>query len=559
MSGSRPHPWEAIYPPGLDWGTKIAAGTLTDMLDEAVAAYGDRPAFEFNGHRMSFAEFGAAVARAAAGLARLGAGPGRSVALYLANLPYHPIAFFAVLRTGARVVHLSPLDPPRALRYKMEDSESRILVTANLANLLTNAAILARDGVAAHLVVGTADAWGALPVPLSPLPEGAIDFATLGEAPMPPSWPSLTSDDVAVLQYTGGTTGLPRAAMLTHGNFTSAVAIYNAWLAGNGRASRPDDKIIGVLPYFHIYALTNVLLLGIRNGVEQLLRIRFDAETTLRDISEKRATNFPGVPTMWIALANHPDIEKYDLSSLRSIGSGGAPLPQEVAERLEKLTGHRLGGGWGMTETAPAGTSLMPGQIYTAGLIGVPLPGIEMDIVALDDPRRVLPPGERGEIRIKGPNVTKAYWKRPEETESAFVDGWLLTGDIGYMDEKGQFFLVDRKKDMIISGGFNVYPTMIENAIYEHPSVAEVIVIGVPDPYRGQAAKAFVTLREGAEPFTLEELRAFLADKLGRHELPTALEFRPSLPRTPVGKLSKRDLIEQEASQHTPGAPAPAS
>ncbi len=553
MGGERPHPWEAIYPPGLDWGMAITTGTLTDMLDAAVAAYGERPAFEFNDRRISFAAFGEMVARAAAGLARLGAGPGRSVGLYLANLPYHPIAFFAVLRTGARVVHLSPLDPPRALRRKMEDSEARILITANLAGLLTNAETLLCEGVADHLVVGAADAWGALPIALAPLPTGAIDFAALGEAPAPASWPRLTPDDVAVLQYTGGTTGLPRAAMLTHANLTGAISIYNAWLAGTGRIPQPDDKIIGVLPYFHIYALTNVLLLGIRNGVEQLLRLRFDVETTLRDISEKRATNFPGVPTMWIALANHPEIEKYDLSSLRSIGSGGAPLPQDVAERLEQLTGHRLGGGWGMTETSPAGTSMLPGQTYTAGLIGVPLPGIEMDIAALDDPHRVLAPGEHGEIRIKGPNVTKSYWKRPEETKTAFADGWFLTGDIGYMDETGQFYLVDRKKDMIISGGFNVYPTMIENAIYEHPAVAEVIVIGVPDAYRGQAAKAFVTLREGAVPFTLEELREFLADKLGRHELPTALEFRQSLPRTPVGKLSKRDLITQETSKQTAG------
>ncbi len=558
MSGARPHPWEAIYPPGLDWGAEIKTGTLTDMLDAAIAAYGDRPAFEFNDQRMSFAEFGASVARCAAGLARLGAGPGRSVALYLPNLPYHPIAFFAALRTGARVVHLSPLDPVRALRRKMEDSEARILITTNLALLMPNAAQLFSDKIAEHLVVGAADAWGTpAHIPLAPMPEGAIAFADL-DGPAPPAWPHITADDIAVLQYTGGTTGLPRAAMLTHGNLTAAVSIYNAWLAGTGRAAQRGDKIIGVLPYFHIYALTNVLLLGIDNGVEQLLRLRFDVETTLRDISEKRATNFPGVPTMWIALANHPDIEKYDLSSLRSIGSGGAPLPQDIAERLEQLTGHRLGGGWGMTETSPAGTSLLPGQRYTASLIGVPLPGIEMDIVALDDPRRVLAPGERGEIRIKGPNVTKGYWKRPEENEKAFVDGWFLTGDIGTMDESGQFFLVDRKKDMIISGGFNVYPTMIENAIYEHPAVAEVIVIGIPDAYRGQAAKAFIVLREGAAPFTIEALRDFLADKLGRHELPTALEFRPSLPRTPVGKLSKRDLIEQENSKTPAGASAPA-
>lgn len=545
MSGRQRYPWEAIYPPGLDWNTPIAVGTLTALFDNAVANYGDRPALEFNGVRTSFTQIAAAVARAAAGLRSLGAGPGQSVALYLPNLPYHPISFFAVLRTGARIVHLSPLDPLRTLRYKMEDSGARILITANLAPLLGNAKALHSAGVASHLVVGDAAAWGSINIDTLPPPESAVPFAALGDNAAETSWPDVRSDDIAVLQYTGGTTGLPRAAMLTHGNLTAAVSIYDAWLTGTGRDAK-EGKVIGVLPYFHIYALTFVMLLSIRRGVEQLLRLRFDVQTTLQDITEKRASSFPAVPTMWIALANYPDIAKYDLSGLIFASSGGAPLPQDVSSRLEQLTGHRLGGGWGMTETAPAGTTMLPGRSYTNGLIGVPLPGIEMDIVALDDPRCALPPGEHGEIRVRGPNVTKGYWNRPEETAKAFVDGWLLTGDIGYMDEEGLFYLVDRKKDMIISGGFNVYPTAIESAIYEHPAVDEVIVIGVPDAYRGQAAKAFIKLRDGARTFTLAELRDFLGDKLGRHELPAMVEFRDMLPRTPVGKLSKRDLIEEE-------------
>jgi long-chain acyl-CoA synthetase len=249
---------------------------------------------------------------------------------------------------------------------------------------------------------------------------------------------------------------------------------------------------------------------------------------------------------MWIALADVPDIDKRDLSSLRYIGSGGAPLPVEVAERFQKLTGHRIGGGWGMTETSPAGTAMPREWTGKAGSVGLPLPGIDMDIVALDDPRRKLKPGEKGEIRIKGPNVTKGYWNAPQETAAVFVDGWLLTGDIGTMDEDGYFYLVDRKKDMIISGGFNVYPSVIEDAIYEHEAVAAVSVIGVPDSYRGEAAKAFVQLKPGAAVFTLDELRVFLADKIGRYEMPAHLEFRDALPKTPVGKLSKKELIEEE-------------
>jgi long-chain acyl-CoA synthetase len=272
--------------------------------------------------------------------------------------------------------------------------------------------------------------------------------------------------------------------------------------------------------------------------------------TTLNDIEVKRATVMLGVPTMWIALAAIPGIEKRDFSSLRYCGSGGAALPIEVGERIRRLTGHRLRGGWGMTETSPAGTNLPPRGPDKPGSCGVPLPGVLLEIVALDDPRRVLGPGEKGELRVKGPNVMKGYWRKPEETEAAFVDGFFLTGDIGMMDEDGYFTIVDRKKDMIISGGFNVYPRVIEEALYEHPDVEEAIVIGVPDAYRGEAAKAFLKLRAGAEPFTLEAARDFLADKIGKHELPAALEFRDALPRTAVGKLSKKELVAEERRKH---------
>jgi long-chain acyl-CoA synthetase len=362
----------------------------------------------------------------------------------------------------------------------------------------------------------------------------------------PAAWPRVAPDDVALLQYTGGTTGLPKGAILTHGNLTAAVESYEAWFEGQDLSRPGEDRVICVLPLFHIYALTTILLRCIRNGNEILLRGRFDVEATLRDIEVGRATSFPGVPTMWIALTNHPGIETRDLSSLNYCGSGGAPIPVEVVQRFERLTGHRLGGGWGMTETSPAGTNLPRHGPPKYGSIGLPLPGVELGVVSLDDPTRPLEPGETGELRVRGLNVTRGYWNRPEESASAFADGWLLTGDIGYMDADGYFFIVDRKKDMIISGGFNVYPQMIEQAIYEHPAVAECVVVGIPDPYRGEAAKAFVKLREGSPSFTLDELKAFLGDKIGRHEMPTELEIRDALPRTPVGKLSKVELRAAE-------------
>jgi long-chain acyl-CoA synthetase len=269
----------------------------------------------------------------------------------------------------------------------------------------------------------------------------------------------------------------------------------------------------------------------------------------MRDIEVKRATAFPGVPTMWIAIASLPDLESRDLSSLVSCGSGGAPLPVEVAKIFERKVKMKLKSGWGMTETCSPGTGHPSEGPDKPGSIGLMLPGIELDVVSLDDPANVLPTGEVGEIRIKGPNVTRGYWNRPKETAEAFVGDRFLTGDIGYMDDDGYFYLVDRKKDMIISGGFNVYPQMIEQAIYTHPAVQEVIVIGIPDDYRGEAAKAFVKLRAGANPFTLDELKTFLAGKLGKHEIPAALDFVDELPRTSVGKLSRHELRNKQPSQ----------
>ena len=537
----RPFPWEPSYPAGVRWDAPLEASTVPELLDKAAAAFGPRPAIEFRDRTISFEALGREAERAAAGLLRAGLGRDISLALYLPNTPYHPIAFFGGAKAGARLVHLSPLDAERELAHKLKDSGARTLITTNLAGMLPLVIKLLDAGLLDRVVVGEDQAWGPSAVPLAEVPRRpeVISFADFVAGALPPAqWPTLSPGDIALLQYTGGTTGTPKGAILTHGNLTTAVSIYNAWSEAQGLSRPGEDKVICVLPLSHIYALTTILLRQIKHGNEILLRLRFDVETTLRDIEEKRATAFPGVPTMWIALAHHPGIETRDLSSLRYCGSGGAPLPVEVAQRFERLTGQRLGGGWGMTETSPAGTSLPLDGPDKPGSIGFPLPGIEMDVASLDDPRRRLPPGEVGEIRVKGPNVTRGYWNRPEETEAAFVDGYLLTGDIGWMDAEGYFYIVDRKKDMIISSGFNVYPQMIEQAVYEHPQVEEVAVIGIPDDYRGEAAKAFVKLRPGACGLTLDELRGFLADKLGPHEMPAALEIRDSLPRTAVGKLS---------------------
>jgi long-chain acyl-CoA synthetase len=546
---SRPHPWEAVYPPGLVWDLAPPASTLDDHLARAAATYADRTLIDYRGFEMSYAEFADRVRRAAAGLLHLGVQRGERLALYLTNTPYQPISFYAAIKAGAVVVNLSPLDSPRELAYTLKDSGARMLITVNLAPLLAAAVNLLHAGLVDRVIVGDDAAFGMPPgPPFAPLPSDdprIVNFAALEAAPPPAAWPRLEPDDLAVLQYTGGTTGLPKGAMHTHRTLGAAVAsaeqFTNAQVAD---AADTPERVIVVLPLFHVYALL-LLLWHVGRGSVLSIHPRFDVEAVLRDIEEKRATNFPGVPTMWIALNSVPGIERRDFSSLRQVGSGGAPLPPDVAQRFERLVGRRLGGGWGMTETATAGTANLLVGLFREASIGVPLPGIEIEIVALDDPRRVLPIGETGELRVRGPNVFKGYWNQPEETAAAFVDGFFLTGDIGRMDAEGVLYLVDRKKDMIISGGYNVYPRLIEDAIYEHPAVAEACVIGVPDEYRGQAAKAFIALRAGAQEFSLEQLREFLGERLGRHELPAALEFRASLPKTAVGKLSKKDLLAE--------------
>ena len=547
----RPFHWEKSYPLGLSWDEPISISTIPAMFDKAVAEHGPKPYIEFRDRKFTFDEVADRVDRAASALYALGHNREKPIALYLPNTPYHPISFFGGLKAGATLVHLSPLDAERELAHKLRDSGARTIVTTNFPTMLTNALKLLDQDLVDLVIVGEDAEWGQPPIPLMPIPDrpGVVRFKTLvAEAPpRPRHWPETSPDDIALLQYTGGTTGPAKGAMLSHGNLSATISIYDMHSAAAPRTPRGEDIVIGVLPLFHIYALTTILLLSLVRGNLILLRLRFDADQTLHDIEANRATSFPGVPTMWIALANRPDIAERDLSSLTHCGSGGAPLPVEVKLRFEKLTGHTLGGGWGMTETAPAGT-FIPATHGTPppATIGLPMPGLEMGIVALDDPHRELQPGEVGELRIKGPNVTRGYFNQPEETARAFADGYFLTGDIGYMDDDGFFFIVDRKKDMIISGGFNVYPQMVEQAIYEHPSVEEVLVVGVPDNYRGEAAKAFIKLKTGAPDFTLGELHEFLKDKLGRYEMPEQLEFRQALPRTAVGKLSKVELKQEE-------------
>ena len=530
------HPWLKGYPKDVRWDAPIATLPIQQVLDDCAAKWPDNPALEFMGRRYTYREAKELTDRAAAGFQRLGVGPGVKVGLFLPNTPHYPIAFFGVIKAGGIVVNYSPLDAARTLEHKIEDSETDIMMTLDVPTLRPQMAAMMGKTRLKHLFAGAVGE----PVPYPDLldNDGRYTRHPLG---------ALT-EEVAVIQYTGGTTGTPKGAMLTHANITSAC--HQLLEAKRSMFREGEDRILVVLPLFHIYGLSAVMLLGLRLGAELVLHARFDPETAVKDIAAKRITGFPGVPTMFAAILALPGLEKHDLTSLRFCSSGGAPLPAELSTAFARATRCELAEGWGMTETSPVGTFTPRDEERRVASCGLPVPAMLMKVVSIDDPTREMPLGERGEICVKGPNIMKGYWKNPAATAASMTpDGYFRTGDGGYMDADGYVYIVDRLKDMILCGGYNVYPRNIEEAIYEHPSVSEVIVIGVHDAYRGQSPKAFVKLKPGAAAFTLDELKEFLKERLGKHEMVQHLEIRAELPKTPVGKLSKKELYAEEAAR----------
>ncbi|MFD2234195.1 long-chain-fatty-acid--CoA ligase [Phaeospirillum tilakii] len=539
----------------------LALGPVADLLDRAVARFPGRPALDFFGRRTSYAELGALVERAARGFQHLGVRKGVRVGLCLPNTPYFVICYYAVLKAGGIVVNFNPLYVEREMKHQIEDSGTTLMVTLDLKQIYPKVAAMLEQTCLERVVVCPMS--GILPAvkgvlfsvlrrsECAEVPDDLrhVSFARLiGNAGGPRPVAIDPARDVAVLQYTGGTTGVPKGAMLTHANLTANTAQLEAWVAGTG-LNAGQERMLGVLPLFHVFAMTVVMNLGVSLGCELILLPRFDLDQVLKLIARRRPTVFPGVPTIYTAINGAAEKRTdLDLSSLKICISGGAPLPVEVAHRFEQLTGCRLVEGYGLSETSPVVTCNPLVGERRDGAIGLPLPGTTIELRAPHDPTELVPPGERGEICVRGPQVMAGYWNRPGDTAAAFVDGALRTGDIGQRDEDGYYYLTDRIKDVILCGGFNVYPRVIEEALYQHPAVAEAVVIGIPDSYRGQAPKAFVRLREGmsVEP---EELRTFLASHVSRIELPKSIEFREQLPKTMIGKLSKRELVAEEMAR----------
>lgn len=547
--------WLKSYPDEVNWDVRLEPIPVYSLLDRAAQRYPERPAIDFFGCKLSYRRLGELVERAAAGFQALGVRPGVHVGLYLPNCPHYYIAFFGVLRAGGTVVNYSPLDAERTLEHKIEDSETDVMVTVDLAAFYPKMASLQQRTRLKHLVVGSLEDFcdGLSPAqsqqlgPKAELAQGCQLFTELlsNDGNFQPYPIADAATELAVLQYTGGTTGAPKGAMLTHGNITTSCAQLEEILRGTLEPG--NERVLAVLPPFHIYALMVNMVFGLSMAAEIYLHPRFDVEAALKEISQSRITTFPGVPTMFIGLLSHPETANYDLTSLKMCNSGGAPLPVEVQQRYGRIAGCALKEGWGMTETTTTGTFSPKDAEPRPGSCGIPVPGARIRIAPLDGSAGSVPAGERGEVCIAGPNITVGYWKRDDATAEAMTeDGYLRTGDVGYMDEDGYVYIVDRTKDMILCSGYNVYPRVIEEAIYELPCVEEVSVIGVDDPYRGQAPKAFIKLKAGSDPLDFETLQAFLEPRLGKHERLQSMEIRDALPRTPVGKLSKKELYEEE-------------
>lgn len=534
---------------------------MTELLDEAVARWPDRPCIDFLGAKWTYAQVGDLVERAAAGFRRIGVREGTRVGLCLPNTPYSVICWYAVLKAGGIVVNYNPLYVERELIHQIGDSGTTIMVTMDLAAIYPKIGpLLDKTGLEKVVVCPMA---GILPFPknllfrllkrkdVAKIPRDGrhVAFADLvGEKTSVPRAAFDPRTTVAVLQYTGGTTGVPKGAMLTHANLAANAEQIARWVPGH--FLKGDPKMLGVLPLFHVFAMTVVMNFGLRLGAELILLPRFDLAQVMDVIEKKKPTIFPGVPTIYTAINGAAAKTECDLTSIQCCISGGAPLPADVRARFEELTGCKLLEGYGLSEASPVVTCNPVVGLDKDGSIGLVLPETEVSIRTPVTSAEELPEGEKGELCVRGPQVMLGYWNRPDATAEQFHDGWLRTGDVGWRDPDGYIFLVDRLKDIIICGGYNVYPRVLEEALYQHPAVEEATVVGVPDPYRGQAPLAFVKLRAGFAA-TPADLMSHLAGWVSKIEMPKAVEIRDALPKTMVGKLSKKELVAEIIARDT--------
>ena len=529
-------PWLKFYGavrPHIDYPVR----PLASLLEDAVQEFPDQNAYIYYGRQCTYRELGRLTHRLAGALHALGIKKGDRVAVMLPNCPQFVAAYYAVARLGAIVVNTNPMYTEREILHQVRDSGVETIVTFVEA---APRVLAVRDQTPLRHVILTS-----LQDKKPELPSGTLSMDDL----LASAWPEVppvevnAREDVAVLQYTGGTTGISKGAMLTHYNLVSNAVQVNEWCAGVEM-----ERILTVLPLFHVYGMTCCMNLALITGGTMILLPRFDAKEVLEAIKNYRPTFFPGVPTMYTAILNYPGLDQYDLTVVPFFNSGAAPMPLEVMEAIRR----RLAGsnsayseGYGLSEASPVTHSNPITTTIKPGSIGVPYPDTGCRIVDLETGEGDMPVGEPGELIIQGPQVMKGYWNNPGETAKALRNGWLYTGDIARMDEDGYFYIVDRKKDLIIAGGYNIYPREVEEVLYELAQVKEAAVAGVPDRYRGETVKAYIVFKEG-QTLTAEEVIQFCRTRLAAYKVPKLVEFREQLPKSAVGKLLRRQLVEEE-------------
>lgn len=553
-------PWLKHYPPQVRPQLDYPKVSLTYLLERAAKDFPDQIATIFFGAKLTYAEVWRQVNQFAGSLAGLGVKKGDRVALMMPNCPQAVIAYYGALLIGAVVVQNNPLYVEREIQAQLQDSGAETIVALDLLHprimkVKPNTPLkhVIFTGLQEYMpfpknivyVHKTKKGGKSLDVPSAPGVYRWKEFLKKARDPVPQV--EVQAGDLALLQYTGGTTGVAKGAMLTHKNLVANTYQVLDWML-DGQPGQ--EKMLCALPFFHVYGMTVAMNIGVALAAQLIILPKFEVKMALEAIRKYQPTFFPGAPTMYVAINTYPDVRKYNISSIRSCLSGSAPLPQEVQETFERLTGGKLVEGYGLSECSPV-THCNPllNELRRNGTIGLPLPDTEVKIIDPNTQKEVAP-GEPGELVVKGPQVMTGYWNRPEATASALQEGWLYTGDIAQMNEDGYFAIVDRKKDIIIAGGFNIYPREVEEVLYQHPAVLEAAVTGIADSYRGETVKAYLVLKAGEEAST-EEIIQYSRSKLAAYKVPRVIEFREELPKTIVGKVLKRQLQEEEKGKNS--------
>lgn len=546
--------WLEYYPEEVAPSYEYPKQNLAQFMIDTAKKFPQQTAIFFYGKKITYEQLLKETYQFANSLKKLGLEKGDRVAIMLPNCPASIIAYYGALMIGAIVVQTNPLYTERELEHQLNDAGVKVVIA--LDHLFKRVQNVLPKVEVEHTIFTSMKDY--LPFPkniLYPIKakkdglsmEVSYDQHThsfkklLSNAPAKPINVTIdVEEDLALLQYTGGTTGVSKGVMLTHYNLVANTLQTRAWVY---RSEEKRERYLAMLPFFHVFGMTTLMNLSIKLGGMLILLPKFDVNMALKLIDKMKPTTFPGAPTMYLSLIHHPKIKNYDLSSINVCISGAAPLPGEVQERFEEITGGKLIEGYGLTEASPVTHANNIWEKRKLGSIGIPFPDTIAKVVEPETGKE-LENGEVGELIIQGPQVMKGYWKRPEETSNTLKDGWLYTGDMAKMDDQGFFYIVDRKKDLIIAGGFNIYPREIEEVLFEHPAIMDAAAVGVPDEYRGETVKAYIVLKKGATT-NEKELEKFCRERLAAYKIPRIYEFRDSLPKSLVGKTLRR-LLEEE-------------